>query len=70
MIVAYVFIQHMKPVMTYTDDVKTASLNVGYHHSPQAWKQLVGDEWWEAGYAHRLQAYEGHPNNEKFNSPG
>ena len=49
MIVAYVFIQHMKPVMTYTDDARTASSNVECHHGPQAWEQLVGNEWWEAG---------------------
>ena len=61
MIVAYVFIQCMKPVMMYTDDASTASSNVGRHHSPRAQKQLAGNEWWEAGYACRLQAYEGHP---------
>ena len=61
MIVAYIFIQCVKPVMTYTDDARTASSNVEHHHCPRAWEQLAGNEWWEARYSHRLQAYEGHP---------
>ena len=51
MTVAYVFIQCAKPVMMYTDDASTVSLNIGHHHGPRAWEQLVGNEWWEAGYA-------------------
>ena len=66
MIVAYIFIQHVKPMMMYTDDARTASLNVECHHGPQAWEQLVGNEWWEARYAHRLQAYEGHSKKLKI----
>ena len=61
MTVAYVFIECAKPMMTYTDDARTASSNVEHHHGLQAWEQLVGNEWWEAGYACSLQAYEGHP---------
>ena len=33
MIVTHIFIQRAKPVMTYTDDARTASLNVECHHS-------------------------------------
>ena len=60
-IVACAFIQRAKSMMTYTDDARIVSSNVKHHHSPQAWEQLVGNEWWEAGYARKLQAYEGHP---------
>ena len=60
-IVAYVFIQHAKPVMTYTDDTGTVSSNIECHHGPQAWEQLVGNEWQEAGYTRRPQAYESYP---------
>ena len=45
MIVTHVFIQHVKPVMTYTNDARTVSSNVGCHHSLWAWEQLVGDGW-------------------------
>ena len=48
-------------MMMYTDDARIASSNIEHHHSPRAWEQLVGNEWWEAGYTHKLQAYEGHP---------
>ena len=61
MIVAYVFIERGKPVMTYTDDTRTASSNVEHHHGPRVREQLAGNEWREARYARRLQAYEGHP---------
>ena len=61
MIVACAFIQHVKPMMTYSDGARMASSNIKLHHSPRAWEQLVGNEWWEAGHAHKLQAYEGHP---------
>ena len=54
MTVTYVFIQCMKPVMTYTDDARTASSNVEGH-------QLVVNGWWEAGYTYSLQVYEHHP---------
>ena len=30
--VTHAFIQRMKPMMTYTDDARTASSNVGRHH--------------------------------------
>ena len=53
-------------MMTYTDDARIASLNVEHHHGPQVWEQLVGNEWWEAGYAHKLQVYKGHPTKQKI----
>ena len=65
MIVAYIFIQCTKPVMMYTDDAGTASSNVECHHGLRAQEQLVGNEWREAGYAHRLQVYESHPTKQK-----
>ena len=61
MIVACAFIQHTKPMMTYTNDARIVSSNVKCHHGPQAQEQLAGNEWREARYAHKLQAYEGHP---------
>ena len=61
MIVTHAFIQHMKPVMTYTDDARTVSLNVEHHHSLWVWEQLVGDGWQETGYTHSPQAYEHQP---------
>ena len=42
-IVTHAFIQHAKPVMTYTDDARTASSNVGCHHSLWVQEQLAGD---------------------------
>ena len=66
MIVAYTFIWCVKPVMTYTDDARTVSSNIEHHHSPWAWEQLAGNEWWEARYARRPQAYEGHPTKWKI----
>ena len=66
MTVAYVFIQHAKPMMMYTDDASTASLNVGHHHSPWVWEELVGNGWREDGYACSLQVYEGHPIKQKI----
>ena len=53
-------------MMMYTDDARIASLNVERHHGPQVREQLVGNEWWEAGYARKLQAYEGHPTKRKI----
>ena len=60
-IVACAFIQCAKSVMMYTDDARIASSNIKCYHGPRARKQLVGNEWWEARYARKLQAYEGHP---------
>ena len=57
-------------MMMYTDDARIVSSNVEHHHGPQAWEQLVGNEWWGAGYARKLQAYEGYPTKQKFNYPG
>ena len=61
MIIACTFIQCVKPVMMYTDDARIALSNITHHHGPQAQEQLVGNEWREAGYAHKPQAHEGHP---------
>ena len=61
MTVTHPFIQHMKPVMMYTNDARTASSNVECHHGLHAWEQLAGDGWQETGYAHSLQAYECQP---------
>ena len=66
MIVAYVFIECVKPMMTYTDDAMTVSSNVECHHSPRVWEQLAGNEWQEAGYTCRLQAYERHSTKMKI----
>ena len=49
MIVTHAFIQHTKPMMTYTNDARTASSNVGHHHGLRVREQLVGDGWWETG---------------------
>ena len=51
-IVTHAFIQHAKPVMTYTDDARTVSSNVECHHGLQAWEQLAGDGWQETGHTH------------------
>ena len=40
--------------MMYTDDARSASLNVTHHHSLRAWEQVVGDGWQETGQAHSL----------------
>ena len=54
MIVTHAFIlQHMKPVMMYTDDTRTASSNVLHVIMASGHgNNLVGDGWWETGYAH------------------
>ena len=57
-------------MMMYTDDARTASSNIECHHGPQAQEYLAVNEWREVRYTHRLQVYEGHPTNEKFNYPG
>ena len=61
MIVAYAFIQCVKPGMMYTDDTRMASLNVTCHHGSWVWEPLAGNKWQEAEYTHKPQAYEGHP---------
>ena len=50
-IVTHAFIQCAKPMMTYTNDARTASSNVECHHSLWAQEQLAGDGWRETGYA-------------------
>ena len=54
MIVACAFIQHAKSMMMYTNDARIASSNLKHHHSLQAWEQLAGNEWQEAGYDRML----------------
>ena len=48
-IVTNAFIQCVKPVMMYTDDARTASSNVGHHHSLWVREKLAGDGWRETG---------------------
>ena len=54
MIITPTYIQHAEPVMTYTNDARSASSNVTCHHGLQAWEQMAGDGWWETGQAHSL----------------
>ena len=51
MIVTPTYIQCMEPVMTYTDDTRSVSLNVPRHHGLQVWEQMAGDGWQETGQA-------------------
>ena len=51
MIVTHTFIQRAKPMMMYTNDARTVSLNVGCHHGLWVQEQLAGDGWWETRYA-------------------
>ena len=48
-------------MMTYTNDARIVSSNVKHHHDSWAQEQLVGNEWQEARYTCKLQAYEAHP---------
>ena len=57
-------------MMMYTDDARIASSNVKHYHGPRVQEQLAGNEWQEARYARKLQVYEGHPTNQKFNYLG
>ena len=41
------YIPHAKPVMTYSDDARSASSKVTCHHGLRAWEQMAGDSWWE-----------------------
>ena len=47
MIITTAYIPHVKPVMTYSDDTRSASLKVTCHHGLRAWEQMAGDRWWE-----------------------
>ena len=52
----------VKPVMMYTDDTRTMSLNIGHvimalEHRNN-WREMNGGK---LGMHRRLQAYEGHP---------
>ena len=44
MIITPTYIQHAEPMMMYTDDARSASLNVTRHHG--LWH---GNKWWEMG---------------------
>ena len=54
MIVTPTYIQCAEPVMTYTNDARSVSPNVPYHHSLWVREQIAGDGWWETGQAHSL----------------
>ena len=41
------YIPCAKPVMTYSDDARSASSKVTRHHSLRAQEQMAGDSWWE-----------------------
>ena len=41
------YIPRVKPVMTYSDDARSASSKVTRHHGLRAWEQMAGDTWWE-----------------------
>ena len=47
MIITTAYIPHAKPVMTYSDDARSASSKVTHHHGLQAWEQMAGDRWQE-----------------------
>ena len=47
MIITTAYILRAKPVMTYSDDARSASSKVTHHHGLRAWEQMVGDSWWE-----------------------
>ena len=43
MTVTHIFIQHVKPMMMYTDDARTVSSNIEHHHGLWVQEQLAGD---------------------------
>ena len=47
MIIMTAYIPCAKPVMTYSDDARSASSKVTCHHGLRAQEQMVGDGWWE-----------------------
>ena len=47
MIITTTYIPHVKLVMTYSDDARSASLKVTRHHGLRAWEQMAGDGWRE-----------------------
>ena len=47
-IITTAYIPRAKPVMTYSDDARSASLKVTHHHSLRAWEQMAGHSWREA----------------------
>ena len=54
MIITPTYIQHAEPMMTYTNDARSASSNVTRHHGPRAREQMAGDGWRETGQARSL----------------
>ena len=53
-IITPTYIQHAEPMMMYSDDARSASLNVTHHHSLWVHEQMVGDGWQETRQAHSL----------------
>ena len=47
MITTTAYILRAKPVMTYSDDTRSASSKVTRHRGLRAQKQMAGDRWWE-----------------------
>ena len=41
------YIPRAKPVMTYSDDARSASLKATCHHGLRAREQMAGDDWQE-----------------------
>ena len=46
-IITTAYIPRVKPVMTYPDDARSASLKVTRHHGLWVWEQMAGDSWRE-----------------------
>ena len=66
MTVAYIFIEHTKPAMMYTDDTRTSSLNVECHHGLWAWEMSGGKPGMLIAFRHMRITLQ----NKKFNYPG
>ena len=47
MIITTAFIPRAKPVITYSDDARSASLKVTHHHGLRVREQMAGDSWRE-----------------------
>ena len=47
MIITTAYIPRVKPVMTYSDDARPASLKVTRHHGLRVWEQMAGVGWRE-----------------------
>ena len=58
MIITPTYISRVKPVMTYSDDTRPASLKVTRHHGLWVWEQMVGVGWQETDRLIAFRAYE------------